>query len=145
MGRISPGVTSGDWPVGLHGGGCRWCVCAGPGCAVAAPGRLGGEMYICPLCAVLGGLSGLAEGSRGIREEGEAHGAPQRPRRLPGERCGRGWKPRYSVLRNSAIATVSMPRPMMATRASDSDWGTSQPAQLTPGASAWTANGLMVR
>jgi len=102
-------------------------------------------MYICPLCAVLGGLSGLAEGSRGIREEGEAHGAPQRPRRLPGERCGRGWKPRYSVLRNSAIATVSMPRPMMATRASDSDWGTSQPAQLTPGASAWTANGLMVR
>src|SRR5579859_39706 len=90
VGRISPGVTSGDWPVGLHGGGCRWCVCAGPGCAVAAPGRLGGEMYICPLCAVLGGLSGLAEGSRGIREEGEAHGGSAEASAAP-RRALRAW------------------------------------------------------
>ncbi len=52
---------------------------------------------------------------------------------------------RYSVLRNSMIATMSIPRPMAATMASDSHTGTGQPAQVMPGASWCMASGLRFR
>jgi hypothetical protein len=51
----------------------------------------------------------------------------------------------YSVLRNSAMATASMPSPITATSPSDTPSGTTQPAHVTPGASACPAAGLMAR
>ncbi len=82
-----------------------------------------------------------------VPRRGTVAGVPG-PRRSADE-CDAGWfapvatrrrssfRPahRYSVLRNSAIATVIIPRPMIATMAMDSQSGTSQPAQVMPGAS----------
>src|SRR5258708_39053550 len=48
------------------------------------------------------------------------------------DRLGRGFPP-YSVLRNSAIATAVLPRPMMVTIPSDRPSGTTHPAQVMPG------------
>src|SRR6266516_1536512 len=51
----------------------------------------------------------------------------------------------YSVLRNSAMAMPSIARPMTATMASDNPRGTSQPFQVTPGLSTFSASGLTAR
>jgi len=52
--------------------------------------------------------------------------------------------PCYSVLRNSAIATLIIPRPMTATMPSDSHSGTCHPPQLMAGANfASTAAGRL--
>jgi hypothetical protein len=51
----------------------------------------------------------------------------------------------YSVRRNCAMAIPSMDRPITATIPSDSHSGTSQPTQVTPGASACSAAGLTER
>ena len=73
-------------------------------------------------------------------------GRLRRGRAGPGRRAGgRRPGPGYSVLLNSAMATPSMPRPMTATRASDSQTGTGQPSQVMLGDS-WEANsGLRLR
>src|ERR1700722_14219630 len=53
--------------------------------------------------------------------------------------------PRYSVLRNSAMAMASIAAPMTATMARDSPSGTTQPNHVMPGLRVCTASGLTAR
>src|SRR5579859_2177464 len=53
--------------------------------------------------------------------------------------------PRYSVLRNSAMAMASIAAPMNATMARDSPSGTTQPNHVMPGLRVCTASRLTAR
>src|SRR6516164_5203978 len=89
------------------------------------------------------GFLGIVETFFGIGE-GKIRGNHQRAlTNWPGNATL--WAPGYSVLRNSAMATPSIARPMMATMVSDSPTGTTQPNQVTPGLRACIATGLTDR
>ena len=95
--------------------------------------------------AGLGVLAALGGGgAAGRRPAAAAARRLTRAGLVPGG--GRGPGPRgYSVLLNSAMATPSMPRPMTATRASDSQTGTGQPSQVMLGDSREANSGPRLR